>query len=471
MDFHSSTYGFFLAAVFCLFWLVRSRRGARVLLLLGASWFFYASWNAKYLSLILFSTLLDYFAGMALGKLDPTDPSLRKKRRLVLLASLVGNLGCLGIFKYYNFFRANIEALLAGAGIHIPHLDVILPVGISFYTFQTLSYTIEIYKGTLKPVKSFKDFALFVAFFPQLVAGPIVRARDFLPQIGKRPALLPEDFKRGLFRIALGLAKKVLVADVLAVEIVDKAFRHGSSIHGAEALFAVYAYALQIYCDFSGYSDIAIGSALLLGFRIPENFNLPYLASNIREFWRRWHISLSTWLRDYLYIPLGGNRKGRARTYLNLMITMLLGGLWHGSSWSFVAWGGIHGTWLAADRWWQEKGLPAPPGKWGRFLSVLFTFHLVCLGWVFFRSNDFGLAMDMLGRIGKGWSFPRLSTAAWLALALGAATHLAGGKPRSWAQRAWIAAPAPLIGLFWALFLGLLASAKGTSVPFIYFQF
>ena len=471
MDFHSSTYGFFLAAVFCLFWLVAGRRGVRVLFLLAASWFFYASWNAKYLSLILFSTLLDYLVGLGLGRLDPADPALRRKRRLLLLLSLTGNLGCLAVFKYYDFFRANIESLLAGLGVHIPHLDVILPVGISFYTFQTLSYTIDVYRGTLRPVRSFSDFALFVAFFPQLVAGPIVRARDFLPQIGRRPGLTAETFKLGLFRIAQVLAKKVLVADVLAVEIVDKTFTAGSQVHGPQALLAVYAYALQIYCDFSGYSDIAIGSALLLGFRIPENFDLPYLARGIRDFWRRWHISLSTWLRDYLYIPLGGNRKGRIRTYINLMLTMLLGGLWHGSSWSFVAWGGIHGVWLAVDRWWHEKGLPGLPGRWGRILAVLLTFHLVCLGWIFFRSNDFGLALDVISRIFREWTAPDLSRAAWAALGLGILTHLAGGRPKERLRRAWISAPAPLIGLFWALFLGLLASAKGASVPFIYFQF
>ncbi len=472
MEFHSKDYGFFLVTVFSLFWLVAGRRRPRNAVLLLASWFFYASWKAPYLALILGSTLLDWWAGGVLARLPAEDPACRRTRRWVLLASLAGNLGALAVFKYYNFFRANFEDLFAGFGIHLPASELALPVGISFYTFQTLSYTIDIYRGELKPARNLREFALFVAFFPQLVAGPIVRAKDFLPQLERRPFLDVENLKRGLYRIAEGLGKKVLIADVLAVHLVDPVFAPGSQAGPLHSLLGVYGYAMQIYCDFAGYSDIAIGSALLFGFKIPENFKAPYLARSIQDFWRRWHISLSTWLRDYLYIPLGGNRRGPVRTYVNLMATMLLGGLWHGAAWRFVFWGGLHGAWLAVNRWWQRRGFGALPGPLGRVLATVLTFHLVCLAWVFFRASDLQSAFAVLGRIfGEGAALPSLPLSVWVALGLGYGTHLLPERIKAGAERLHGRMPAFVLGLFWSFYLGLLAYSMVEGVPFIYFQF
>ncbi len=475
MYFNSAAYGLFLVLVFGLYWMLRGTRFARFGMLLLASWFFYGCWNAKYLSLILISTALDYWVGKTLATLDADDPALRKKRKRLLLCSLVGNLGLLGVFKYYNFFIGNVETLLAGFGIEFARLDVLLPVGISFYTFQTLSYTIDIYRGKLAPAKNLQEFALFVAFFPQLVAGPIVRASDFLPQLGNRPALSRQDLFEGLFRILVGLGKKVIIADVLAVEIVDKVFAPGSELSGLSALLGVYGYALQIYGDFSGYSDIAIGSARLLGFKIPENFDMPYVAHSIQEFWHRWHISLSTWLRDYLYIPLGGNRKGPKRTYVNLMLTMLLGGLWHGAQWNFVLWGALHGVWLAINRWWDRRGWPSLGEKFGvvgKLLMIVLTFHLVCLAWIFFRAQDFGGAVNVMERIGSGsWALPSLPLGVWVAFLLGYLSHFASRSSKLAAQAYFSRMPAFMIGILLALYLGLLAYVKVDGVAFIYFQF
>lgn len=476
MLFNSAEYGLFLVLVFALFWLLRDARGSRFLLLLAASWFFYASWNFRYLSLILLSTAIDYWVGGRLARTDREDPAQRGQRKRLLLLSLVANLGLLGVFKYYGFFRANFEALLGGYGIHIPALDVILPVGISFYTFQTLSYTIDIYRGSLRPAKNLKEFALFVAFFPQLVAGPIVRASDFLPQLDERPRLSADDLKDGLFRIAVGLGKKLVIADVLAVQLVDHVFAADSNASGLYALLGVYGYALQIYGDFAGYSDIAIGSARLLGFRIPENFDMPYVATSIRDFWHRWHISLSSWLRDYLYIPLGGNRLGNARTYVNLALTMLLGGLWHGAEWRFVFWGGLHGLWLGIDRWWGRRGLPGLPdqGLLGRLAARILTFHMVCFAWVFFRAQSFEAAFALIGRIvgsGGDWSVPSLPMGVWMAFLLGYVSHFVSRRRKLALQAGWRRLPAFVIGVIYALFLGLLSYVAVEGVAFIYFQF
>jgi len=470
VNFDSSKYGYFLVVVFCLFWAVARFRDVRFLLLLAASWFFYASWKFLYLGLIVFSTLLDYWVGGALYKLDREDESLRTRRRLLLLCSLVGNLGLLAVFKYYDvFIRTNIEGLF---GVELPFLGVALPVGISFYTFQTLSYTIDIYRGTLKPARNMREFALFVAFFPQLVAGPIVRAADFLPQLDKRPSLTPEQLNRGLYRIMVGLAKKVIIADVLALGLVTPVFDPTSKATGLEVLLGIYGYALRIYCDFSGYSDIAIGSALLLGFRIPENFNAPYLARSIQDFWRRWHISLSTWLRDYLYIPLGGNRKGTRRTYINLALTMLLGGLWHGAAWHFVAWGGLHGLWLGVNRWWDRHQHGRLPGRLGHAVAILITFHMVCFAWVFFRARDFGEAANVLDRLfSSGWAVPELKYSVWFALAAGFVTHFLPKAIKEKLRAGYVALPALAIGGGWAVFLGLLKYCAVGGTPFIYFQF
>jgi D-alanyl-lipoteichoic acid acyltransferase DltB (MBOAT superfamily) len=395
-----------------------------------------------------------------------TDP---RRRKLLVTLSIAGNLGMLGVFKYHGFFVENLRAL---TGLDLPALDVLLPVGISFYTFQTLSYTIDVYRGHLAPTRSLLDFAVYISFFPQLVAGPIVRARDFLPQLRARPALTEADFMAGIRKIVVGLTKKVLIADVLALHVVDPAFAPGASASGAAAWLAVYAYAIQIYCDFSGYSDIAIGSARLLGFRFLENFDAPYLARNVQDFWRRWHISLSTWLRDYLYIPLGGNRKGWARTQLNLIATMGLSGLWHGAAWKFVVWGLLHGAGLLWCRWLQARGWSLR-GRAGHLLAILLTFHFAAFAFVPFRATDLTAAGEMFGRMLAPGTLPPLAPLTLLALGLALGIHLFTRAQKDALAERFARIPAPVAGVLVQLFLGLLmlVRAETEGVPFIYFQF
>ena len=306
----------------------------------------------------------------------------------MLLASVCVNLGLLGFFKYYNFFVDSASAVLSEWGLGISNLEIILPVGISFYTFQTMSYTLDIYRGKLKPARSFSDFALFVAFFPQLVAGPIVRAADFLPQLEHRVHIRGANLWAGTQIFLIGLFKKLMIADSVA-PFVDAVHEYPGYYSPMTTWLCVLAYSLQIYCDFSGYSDMAIGCARMMGYEFQRNFNMPYLSATITEFWRRWHISLSSWLRDYLYISLGGNRKGHLRTYTNLLTAMILGGLWHGASWNFVIWGTLHGAVLALHKAWT--GMPKP-AFWNsgliRVLGVASTFMFVSLVWVLFRAQD-----------------------------------------------------------------------------------
>jgi len=325
---------------------------------------------------------------------------------------VAGDLAVLGYFKYADFFLVSVHNGFARLGIDVgvPVLEITLPVGISFFTFQALTYIVDTYRRLIRPV-AMVDFAVYLSFFPHLVAGPIVRARELMPQIFARHDPRRVDVSGAFVLIVSGLFKKVVLSDVLSTRIVDPVFGAPSLHSGLETLVAVYAYAAQIYCDFSGYTDIAIGLALLLGFRFPQNFDAPYTAVSERDFWRRWHMTLSRFLRDYLYIPLGGNRHGRLRTYLNLMLTMLLGGLWHGASWSFVVWGGLHGSALCGEHLWSEerekrgwrKLARTPARQWiARFL----TFQFVCLGWVFFRAGSVSVAMDVLGRLVHGWGEP-----------------------------------------------------------------
>jgi alginate O-acetyltransferase complex protein AlgI len=375
----------FFAAVFAIAWLEGDHR-RRKLWLLGASYLFYAGWDWRFLALIAVSTLIDFAAGLALHR------SFRPAgRRALLLASVVGNIGLLGVFKYYGFFVESAIGLLAVLGLEpaarVP--AIVLPVGISFYTFQTLSYTVDVYRRKLEPVRSFTDFALFVSFFPQLVAGPIVRAADFLPQLQFPPRWRDVAVRRNLILFLSGFVKKTCIADNIA-PFADRVFDAPETFTALAVWTAVALYAAQIYCDFSGYSDMAIGCAGLLGYRLVRNFDFPYLASNVADFWHRWHVSLSTWLRDYLYIPLGGSRGSRLATHRNVLITMLLGGLWHGAAWTFVAWGALHGAALAAHREWRRLAvgrLPAVPG--GRALGTVVTLYWVLLTWIFFRAGSF----------------------------------------------------------------------------------
>ena len=382
---------FFLIA-FGVHWSLRVN-WMRKVWLLACSYAFYAAWDWRFLSLIITSTLVDYVVGLALQRSDR-----HRVRAAWLVLSLVVNLGLLGVFKYFNFFVASGAELLGFLGIpaQVSVLSIILPVGISFYTFQTLSYSIDVYLRKMGPCRDLLDVALFVGFFPQLVAGPIVRAREFLPQLTRRTRFDNIDVKACLVLFLAGFIKKAVVSDGVA-PIVDAYFSDPSSYTAVSAWIGVLLYAVQIYCDFSGYSDMAIASAGLLGYSLRENFRFPYLACNLREFWQRWHMSLSTWLRDYLYIPLGGNRGTRLFTVRNLMITMLLGGLWHGAATQFIVWGAMHGVGLVVQREWSRRfGRGDRPGTVARGLGAVITFYWVCLAWIFFRAPDYDSAMTVV---------------------------------------------------------------------------
>lgn len=394
MSFVSFEFGLLLCITLALLLLVRVHR-MQVVILLVASYCFYAYWDYRFTLLLIFSTLVDFQIGKALS----ATTGKQLQRRVLLTLSIATNLGVLGFFKYYNFFVDSINFVIARWGWNIAHLDIILPIGISFYTFQTMSYTIDVYRGKMPATRSLINFAAFVAFFPQLVAGPIVRAADFIPQIERRISIQSQDFFIGLQIFLQGLFKKLVIADNLSI-MVDQVYAAPHLYSSRTVWLAVFAYSIQILCDFSGYSDMAIGTARMLGFRLPQNFNMPYISQSFSEFWRRWHISLSSWLRDYLYISLGGNRKGEFRTYVNLMITMLLGGLWHGASWNFVIWGALHGAYLAVERrfGWEKPGASGKKSAtgWARMLSV---FLIVTLTWVFFRSPSMSVTTTIFEKL------------------------------------------------------------------------
>lgn len=396
MLFNSIHFLIFLPVVTGVYFLLPLK--ARRIFLLAASFYFYCVWSIAWSFLLVYTIAQDYLAIRIIHR----SPSSRV-RRAALILSLGGNLLILGLFKYYGFFNNTLGGLLGSPPL--PILNLILPMGISFYTFQTMSYVIDVYRRDSEPPRSFLDFALFVTFFPQLVAGPIMRGHALLPQFFENHRPQARRILSGALVCLWGLGKKVFIADPMGV-IVGSVYGTAtapldpSGFSGAALLLATYAFAVQIYCDFSAYTDICIGTGRILGFRIMENFRSPYLAVSITDFWKRWHISLSTWLRDYLYIPLGGNRKGLARTTVNLMVTMLLGGLWHGARWTFVLWGGLQGVYLVIER---VLGIPRrDPRQMSvleRWVRRLVTFHLVCLGWIFFRSATFDQALQVVWRI------------------------------------------------------------------------
>lgn len=398
MVFNSLTFFIFFAVFYLLYLSLQSRLKLQNLLLLIGSSIFYAWWDWRFLFLIYFTTIIDFFISQALCSGD-----YPKRRKLFLSLSIASNLSMLGFFKYFNFFKESFENFLGFFGVHAgyPILHIVLPIGISFYTFKSMSYVIDIYRRQIKPAEHLLDYATYVTFFPQLLAGPIERAGRLLPRILNPRHIKLEQFYEGGYLIFWGLFKKMFVADNLAT-IVDAVFSASPPYNGAQVLVGVYAFAFQIYCDFSGYTDIARGLGKMMGFDIMLNFNLPYFASNPRDFWRRWHISLSTWLRDYLYIPLGGNRSGKVLTYRNLIITMLLGGLWHGANWTFVFWGAYHGLLLCAYNLLKPFLDELPKIKNNLFknllsgIKIIFFFHLVCLGWLFFRAESFAQIVQML---------------------------------------------------------------------------
>ncbi|MFA5199546.1 MAG: MBOAT family O-acyltransferase [Candidatus Omnitrophota bacterium] len=393
MLFNSLTFAIFFMIVLVIYNALSPYFKLQNKILLVASFIFYGWWNWKLLFLLSFSIAFDYFMAKAIY-----SEKKQKKRELVLFLSIAVNLVVLGFFKYFNFFAQNLVFLLDSLGLHLNFsaLNIILPIGISFYTFQSMSYVIDVYRGGLKPADSIFEYALFVSFFPQLVAGPILRARSMLPQFQGPRKATGKDYNLGFWLIIWGLFKKIVIADNCAL-IVDRVFKQGALIGGGDLLISTVLFAFQIYCDFSGYSDMAIGLARTLGFHIDINFNLPYFSKGVKEFWQRWHISLSTWLRDYLYIPLGGNRGGSLETHKNLMFTMLLGGLWHGASWTFVIWGAFHGLLLSLERFFQNRIKLWVP------LSLIFTFCAVNFGWLIFRAESFGHLKEMFAALSAGF--------------------------------------------------------------------
>ncbi|MCC7232819.1 MAG: MBOAT family protein [Bacteroidia bacterium] len=395
----NSTFFLFFFALFLLFYqFFYKKKLTRVLIFTLFSLYFFYKACGIYVGFIVLAAVVDFNLSNWIWKARD-----KGKRRALLIVSVVINLGLLAFFKYTDLFIQTVNDLGAGK-IDLLHLTI--PIGISFYTFENLSYTIDVYRRHFKPVNNFWDYLFFLSFFPKLVMGPIVRAADFVPQIRQTIQINREHINRGLFLILGGLFKKVVISDYIYANFVDYIFDDPSRYSGLECLFGVYGYAMVIYCDFSGYSDMAIGMASWMGFRINTNFMTPYQSASITEFWRRWHISLSSWLKDYLYIPLGGNRKGKFRTYLNLMLTMLLGGLWHGASWNFVVWGGLHGLGLTIDKLRMEYfpravSKPGSPMKW---LGTLWTFHLVCLCWIFFKAESFEDSTTILTQITQNFN-------------------------------------------------------------------
>lgn len=475
MLFSQLDFWFFFTAVLMLYVILPFR--FQNVMLLVASYIFYGAWDWRFLSLIAFSTIVDYLVALRID--SATNPCRRRK---LLMISMTMNLGLLGVFKYFNFFIGSFVefADILGVSVSLPILNIVLPVGISFYTFQTMSYTIDVYRRQLKPAVNFFDFALFVAFFPQLVAGPIERARNLLPEIMAPRQITWENLSRGSVLCLIGLIKKVVIADAIS-PLVDTVYSMEDP-SGAAVLVATWLFALQIYCDFSGYTDIARGVAKMLGFDLMRNFSQPYFSTNPQEFWRRWHISLSSWLRDYLYVSLGGNRKGKRRTQANLMITMVLGGLWHGAAWNFVLWGIYQGALLVTHR--QFFGRQSGEGEPRRFLHwlkrialVILYFQITCYGWLLFRAQSWQQIADFSARLTTiklsdfaHLPMPSLPVAAIGGIALLLAWDIlteVSGKVRFYEN--W---PAPLRGLLWAVLIYALAfGATTTSGAFIYFQF
>jgi len=460
---------FFLIA-FAVYWGLRKNR-SRKLWLLGCSYLFYGAWDWRFLTLVIFSTMIDQFVGLKIAQNE--DP---RRRWRWLLVSLVGQLSLLGYFKYFNFFidSAADFAELLGLPASRRTLEIILPVGISFYTFQTLSYTLDIYRRRLQPARTWLDFYLFVAFFPQLVAGPILRAAGFLPQLlTSRSFPPPERIRAFLVLFLVGFFKKACISDNLAPHV-DRYFADPSAFDAASAWAAVLFYAVQIYCDFSGYSDMAIALAGLLGYEMILNFDAPYFAVNITEFWRRWHISLSTWLRDYLYIPLGGSHGSKLFTYRNLMLTMLLGGLWHGAAWTFVIWGGLHGVALIFHKEWTALVRDRPAVRQVfHYLGPFLTFYWVCVTWIFFRAAGLSDAVTALR------SFVLLQDTGAASLGVNALAVMAPLAALHWLARyratleSWYqsAPPMAFAAAYGACFAFAVALVPMDHRPFIYFQF
>jgi D-alanyl-lipoteichoic acid acyltransferase DltB (MBOAT superfamily) len=471
MTFPTLDFAVFFAVVFPVSWLLMPYRRLWKLFMIAASYVFYGSAGEPFVFLIAACTLwnaaMAHFIWIA---------SRRPRWQSALVtAAVTGDLVLLGWFKYYGFFVQSVISVSARFGVQapLPLVQFMLPIGISFFTFQAISYVVDVKRGRTRPV-AFLDFALYLSFFPHVVAGPIVRAVELVPQFGAPRNPRRVEAVRAFGLITAGLLKKVVVADTIASQIVDPVFGSPSLHSRIDILAAIYGYAVQIYCDFSGYTDIAIGLALLLGFHFPQNFNRPYTAITFQDFWRRWHMSLSRWLRDYLYIGLGGNRKGKARTYINLMVTMLLGGLWHGAAWNFVFWGGIHGLGLSLERWWHDRHgsrgssrVSLPLIRW--FL----TFNVVCLAWVFFRAPDLATVGELVRGLASSGGQTSVSAPLAMMIAGGFAAQFLPHEPLRQLRVAFNRLSPVAQGGLLALVLfatGVIVSGQGVA-PFIYYRF
>ncbi|MDX9924788.1 MAG: MBOAT family O-acyltransferase [Ignavibacteriaceae bacterium] len=467
--FNSGFFLFFFLACIAFYHIFINNRRAQVLFLTAASLFFYYKSSGFYFLLLIFSCVIDFYAGKWIY-----DSKSKAQRNILLTVSMVMNLGILGYFKYTNFFFDTVTGL---GGPQFEFIDIFLPVGVSFFTFQSMSYTIDLYKGHMEPEKKFIDFLFFVSFFPQLVAGPIVRASDFLPQIHQSIKINKADMGKAIFLISAGLLKKAVIADYISINFVDRVMEWPTRFTGVENLLAMYGYSLQLYCDFSGYSDMAIGIALLFGFRLMTNFNAPYKAYCMTDIWHRWHISLSTWLRDYLYFSLGGNRKGEVRTYINLLLTMVIGGLWHGAAWRFVIWGSIHGVALALEKLFNIPKIFAK--KWYlKLLGVIITFHIWTFSLLFFRPSSLDISKDILNQIFNYFKpevFTQFIGGFTLVFTLMILGYLSHYIPDRWVARMeqWIG-DTPVYGqaVLLTLVIWIAYQFKSAGIqPFIYFQF
>jgi alginate O-acetyltransferase complex protein AlgI len=465
MTFNSLSFALFLPIFLLIYYAIYNRSSLRNVLLLVGSYIFYMAWYWQFAGLIVISTLLDYTIGNKLAK-----TTSQSRKRLLVTTSLVVNLGILGIFKYYNFFIDSTQSIFISMGIELPDIyhQLLLPVGISFYTFQTLSYTIDVYRGKISAEPSLTKFAVFVAFFPQLVAGPIVRAKDFLPQINRPTIIHRNDINTGIKLIFIGLFKKIVIADLLAYLIVDAVFERPADFSSWDLMIGLYAYTFQIYCDFSGYSDIAIGIALILGFKLPMNFNRPYISQNPSEFWRRWHISLSSWLRDYLYISLGGNRGSKLFTSRNLLLTMLLGGLWHGAAWNFVLWGAFHGAILVLSR----NVTTETKVNWKMIAKIAINFHLVIFGWLLFRVTSIDNFVEFSSGILQFSGGSQASSLVYCILLTAIAMHFTPKKICDTSMEKYFDSfPVLVKSVAYSGFMLLFIGASVGAPTFIYFQF
>lgn len=454
---------------------LKKRLTARLLFVTLFSYYFYYKSSGLYFFLLGIVTVSDYYIANAIFRKGDD----RKVRRGLIAISLVIDLGFLAYFKYTNFFA---EMIAQAVGSNFQPWDIFLPVGISFFTFQSMSYTIDVYRGKMKPLSSLLDYAFYVSFFPQLVAGPIVRASDFVPQIRKPLCITSDMFARGVYFVLTGLFKKAVISDYISFNFVDRVFDNPALFSGGEILLGLYGYSIQIYCDFSGYSDMAIGIALLLGFKFPMNFNAPFKADSMTDFWRRWHISLSSWIRDYVYISLGGNRRGKIRMYANQMMAMALCGLWHGASLNFIVWGAVHGILVCMHKFFSQVIMRHDryyhPVGFRRLFSVAVTFHLVCFTWIFFRNRDFSMAWIMVNQLFAGFDLqvlPQVLAGYKYAFMMIAIAFVAHWLPSSWQEgiisgirKGGILVSAMLV----VIMIYIIIQVKGSSIqPFIYFQF